>query len=115
MREARDRYRGERDSARDELAAAQARIEALQTRELERIASKSLSNPADLLTLSGKTLADFLDEDGELDHEQITEAANEILCSRPGLRPNQRPVDLTQGLGNDRPARGKPSFNDLFR
>ena len=108
------RYRVERNEAREGLSAALARIEQLQTRELERIASKSLSNPADLLTLSGKSLVDFLDEDGELDAELITETANEILGSRPGLRPTQRLTDPTQGLGNDNPGKGKPAWADLF-
>ena len=66
------------------------RVETLQTRELERIASKSLSNPADLLTLSGKAMADFLDESGELDAELITGTARERRGSRPGLgRPSR--------------------------
>ena len=108
------KYRTERNEAREERDAALARIETLQTRELERIASKSLSNPADLLTLSGKSLADFLDEDGELDGELITETANEILGSRPGLRPTQRVVDPTQGMGNNGPVRSKPTWGDLF-
>lgn len=108
------RYRTERNQARDALLEAQARIETLQTRELERIASKSLSNPADLLTLSGKSLADFLGEGGELDAELITETANEILGSRPGLRHNQRAVDPTQGMGNHTPIKTKPSWGGLI-
>lgn len=115
LREARDRYRGERDSARDELAAAQARIEAMQTREVERLAGAHLAQPGDLLTLSGKTLADFLDDNGDVGAELVSEAAADVLAARPGLRPNARAVDPSQGIGNDRPARPKPSFVDLFR
>ena len=94
------RYRVERNEARDERDALAQRVEQLQNRELERIASRALSNPADLLTLSGKTLADFLDEDGELDVELITDTANDLLGTRPGLRPLPRAVDHSQGRGS---------------
>lgn len=105
--EARDRYKAERDSSREALSVAEARIAQLQTRELERIASKSLSNPADLLTLSGKSLADFVGEDGELDADLITETANEVLGSRPGLRPRVPAYDPTRFPGGV-PGRGAP-------
>jgi hypothetical protein len=92
-----------------------ARIETLQTREVERLASKGLSNPADLLTLSGKSVRDFLDESGEVDAELVQDAVDDILGTRPGLRPRQRAVDPTQGMGNDRPAKGSLTWGDLFR
>lgn len=97
------RYREERNQARAERDALAQRVQQLQTRELERIASKAMSNPADLLTLSGKSLSDFIGENGELDAELVTEIANDLLGSRPGLRPNARPVDLTQGHGSNPP------------
>jgi hypothetical protein len=107
------RYRTERNEARAERDALAARVEQLQARELERIASKSLSNPADLLRLSGKSLEDFIGEDGELDAELVTEAANELLGSRPGLRPNAAAVDPTQGHGNNA-GKGAPSWGALL-
>jgi hypothetical protein len=97
----------EAEAARDTLAQ---RIKSLQTRELERIAAKSLSNPADLLTLSGKSLKDFIGDDGEL----VTETANELLGSRPGLRPVQAATDPTQGRhgGTGKPA---PTWSELLK
>ncbi|GAB4678010.1 hypothetical protein [Mycobacterium timonense] len=109
------RFRQERNEARAERDSLAERVAQLQTRELERIASKSLSNPADLLTLSGKSLADFLDENGELDAELVTETANELLGTRPGLRPHARPVDPSQGTGNARPTKAQPTFADLLK
>lgn len=108
------RYRVERNEARAERDALAQRIEQLQTRELERIASKSISNPADLLTLSGKSLTDFIGDDGELDNELITDAADELLGTRPGLRPNQRAVDPSQGLGGQQ-GRGPVGWEALFQ
>jgi hypothetical protein len=106
------RYRTERNSARDERDTLAQRIESLQTRELERIASKHLSNPADLLTLSGKSLADFVGEDGELDAEAIHATADYLLGSRPGLRPGQAAHDRSQGLG-DIP-KSQPTWGSLL-
>ncbi|WP_157742816.1 hypothetical protein [Mycobacterium intracellulare] len=106
------RYRVERNQAREALVAAQARIDGLLSREVERIASKNLSHPADIFTLSGKTVADVLDENGDVNPDLVEQLASEILGSRPGLRPNARAVDHTQGWGS----RGapQPSFSDLF-
>jgi hypothetical protein len=107
------RYRVERNDAREALATAQAQVEAYQTRELERVASKHLSNPADIFALSGKSLSDFLTEDGELDAELITDVANDLLGSRPGLRPTPRATDPTQGSGGI-PGKRPVSWEALF-
>lgn len=109
------RYRVERNEARQERDALKARIESLQTRELERLASKSLSNPADLLTLSGKTLADLLDENGDVDPDLVSDLVADVLGTRPGLKKLDRAVDISQGHGNQGPGKGQPSFADLFR
>lgn len=108
------RYRVERNEARQALSAAEARIEAMQSREVERLAGAHLAQPGDLLTLSGKTLADFLDENGEVDAELVAEVAADVLAARPGLRPNARAVDPSQGTGNDGPRKVAPSWGDLF-
>jgi hypothetical protein len=115
LAEARDRYRSERDQAREAVTAAAARIEALQLRELHRLAGEHLAEPGDLLTLGGGSLADYLDENGDVDPERVSEAVADVLAARPGLRPNARPVDLSHGIGNDRPGKRELSFNDLFR
>lgn len=109
------KYRVERNEARAERDALAARVEALQLREVHRLAGETLANPEDLLTLSGKALADFLaPETGELDSELVAEAAAEVLASRPGLRPNARAIDHSQGTGNRLPGRAAPSWGDLF-
>ncbi|MCV7217147.1 hypothetical protein H7J51_17900 [Mycobacterium crocinum] len=97
------RYRVERNQAREERDALATRVELLQTRELERIAGEAISNPSDLLALTGKSLSEFLDEDGELDTELVTEAARELLSTRPGLRKQSPAFDPTQGVGGSTP------------
>ncbi|WP_141682016.1 hypothetical protein [Mycobacterium malmoense] len=116
LREARDRYRGERDAARDELAAARSRVEALQLRELVRLAGEHLAQPADLLALGGVALADLLDDDGNVDPDAVAEAAAALIESRPGLARNPRVLatDPTQGTGGS-DGKGKPNWADLFK
>lgn len=110
------RYRVERNQAREELSAAQARIEALQTRELERLAAEHLAQPADLLALGEVPLTELLDDDGNVVPEAVAEAAEALIESRPGLAKNPRvaAVDQTQGMGSDGGKR-LPTFADLFR
>ncbi|OBL00871.1 hypothetical protein A5646_20495 [Mycobacterium sp. 1245499.0] len=109
------RYRVERNEARTALAAAQARIEALQTREVHRLAEE-LAQPSDLLELGGVSLADLMDDNGEVDPEAVVEAVAALIEARPGLakNPRQRAVDPSQGLGNGTGKRA-PTFADLFK
>ena len=108
------RYRVERNAAREEAEALAQRVAQLQTRELERIASKSLANPADLLTLAGVSLKDLLDDNGDVDPGKVHEVAAGVLASRPGLRPQAYAVDYSQGHTG---ATGRPaaSFSDLLK
>jgi hypothetical protein len=106
------RYRVERNTARDALTASEARVEQLQTNELERIAGGTISNPSDLLTMTGKALADFL-VDGELDPELVSEAAAELLSTRPRLSKNSPAFDPTQGSGGA--GKPKPTWGSLLQ
>lgn len=111
--EARDRYRTERDSAREELTAAAARIEQLQRAEIERLADK-LAEPADLFTLGGVTVADLRDADGNVDPELVSKAVAGVLDTRPGLR-RTRAVDPTQGQGGGGVARRALTWGPLLK
>ncbi len=92
------RYRLERNEAR-------ARVEQLLTREAERLASKHLSNPADLFSIGGAELSSLLDDQGDVDPEKVEAVAVELLGSRPGLRAYRPATDPTQGQGG---GGGKP-------
>ena len=90
----------ERNEARQERDALAHKVESLLSREAERIASRALAEPADLFTLTGKTVKDFADpKTGELDEELILDTANDLLGVRPGLAKNAGAVDVTQGFG----------------
>ena len=108
------KYRVQRNEAREALTAAEARIQALQTREVLRHAAE-LAEPEDLLSIGEHGLADFLTEDGEVNPEAVSEAVSALIEGRPGLARNPRvsATDTTQGSqGGGKPA---PTFADLFK
>lgn len=110
--EARDRYRSERDAAREQVAR-------FQLAEVERLAAESLAMPGDLFSLSGNTLADYLGEDGNVDPDKVAADVAAIVAERPGLLKPQpiRGYDPSQGRGGREPqaAPVEPKFADLFK
>jgi hypothetical protein len=83
-----------------ERDAAQSHVELLLTREAERIASPSLSNPPDLW-LEGAHVADVLTEDGtDVDEAKVRTLAAGLVGKRPGLGrpPEPRPLPGGHGL-----------------
>lgn len=93
------RYRVERNEAREQVTALTARLAALQRAEVERLAGARLSHPEDLFTLSGNDVADYLDDNGNVDPDKVAADVAAILSERPGLGPTPA-VDRSQGFGN---------------
>lgn len=93
------RYRQERNQARDERNALAARLEQLQTAELHRLAGEHLAAPEDI-SLSGKPLSEFLTPEGWVDHQAVETAAKSVIGSRPGLSKHQTATDRSQGHGH---------------
>jgi hypothetical protein len=82
---------GTRERERDE---ARARVEQLLTREAERIAGGTLSQPSDLW-LDGARLADVLSDDGgDVDGAKVAAAVEAVVVKRPGLRKPPVPQPL---------------------
>lgn len=111
------RYRVERNEAREQLAAANERIARMQRTEIERLAATSLAHPDDLFTLSGNDLADYLNDDGDVDPEKVDADIAAIVAERPGLlkpTPPAPAVDRSQGFGVD-PESGPKDFSSLLR
>ncbi|UJL26838.1 MULTISPECIES: hypothetical protein [Mycolicibacterium] len=108
------KYRVRAREAETALAAAQTRIEAMQRAEVERLASAGLSHPADLFSLSGNGLADYLGEDGNVDPIKVAADVEAILQERPGLKVRDLPVDTSQGHGST-PGRKAPHWGALLK
>ena len=109
------RYRVERNEARAERDALAQRVERMQRAEVERLAADALSHPADLFSLSGNELADYLTDDGDVDGDKVAADLVAILAVRPGLRKQTPGYDPTQGHGGKPPAKAKPSWGALLK
>jgi hypothetical protein len=108
------RYRVERNEARTERDALAERVERMQRAEVERLAGDGLSHPADLFSLSGNELADYLTESGDVDVEKVSADVAAVLAERPGLRKNSPASDPTQGSGGN-PGKPKLGWADLLK
>jgi hypothetical protein len=108
-------YRVQRNEARAERDALAQRVERMQRAEVERLAADTLSHPADLFSLSGNKLADYLTEDGDVDAVKVAADVAAVLAERPGLRKLTPGYDPTQGYGGKSPGKGAPTFADLLR
>jgi hypothetical protein len=102
----------EAEAARDALTA---RVELLQRQDIERVAAESLSAPADLW-INGNGVAEYLDEDGNVDLERVRDDVKILVSERPGLRKMVRATDPSQGGdGNSAFVKTEPKFSDLFK
>jgi len=108
------RYRKERNEARDALVAANTRIESFQRSEIERLVSDKLSHPGDLFTLSGNSVADYLNDSGDVDPGKVAADVAAVLAERPGLRKTSPAFDPTQGVGGGTP-KPKPTWGSVLR
>lgn len=84
----------------------------MNRREVERLAADGMSHPADLFSLSGNDLADYLTEDGDVDAEKVAADVAAILAERPGLRKMTPGYDPSQGLGG-RPPKAPPHRSEI--
>ncbi len=76
----------ERDVLRDQLAAARARLSAIERNAVRELAGGSLTNPDDLGTLGGLDLDDLpRDEAGELDTAAVQAGIDALGKARPEL------------------------------
>jgi hypothetical protein len=109
------RYRVERNEARAERDALAERVGRMQRAEVERLAADGLSHPADLFSLSGNELADYLTESGDVDTEKVAADVAAVLAERPGLRKPAAAFDPTQGRGGAPQTQRVPTLADLFK
>lgn len=108
------RYRVERNEARAERDSLAQRVERMQRAEVERIASDALSHPADIFSLSGNAVADYLDDAGNIDPERVAADVAAVLSERPGLRKAAAAFDPTQGTGGRDPRSGPTTWGEFL-
>ena len=74
------------------LHVAEARIEEMQRNEINRHLATKLQAPEDFWPATNQTLADLLNEDGQVDTERVSAAADAVLDGRPHWRAKLKPV-----------------------
>ena len=101
------------------LKVAEARVAELQRQEVERILATKLAMPEDMW-LSGKwSVADMLNEQGQVDAERVSAAADAVLEGRPHwratLKPVGAPASSVTGDGEYKPGPAAPTWQQLLR
>lgn len=95
------------------LREAEAKIEAMQRADIERVAGEHLAQGSDIFLTS--ELNEYLGEDGTVDYGTVAEAAKALLAERPRLGKNQPAHDPSQGIGNPpKPKPEEPSWSSLL-
>ena len=89
-----------------ELRGTKARLEQAAAPRIERIAAEKLADAADLWT-GGVTVADVLDDAGDVVDTEVHAAVDGLLEQRPHWaapkpEPHKRPRGLTSGAGRPR-------------
>ncbi len=79
------KYRRRLRETEARATALAGRVETMQKREVERLVATDLATPADVW-LTDTTMADLLDDDGEIDPAKVGEAVTAILTERPSWR-----------------------------
>ncbi|WP_238553928.1 hypothetical protein [Gordonia sp. KTR9] len=88
----------------------------MQRAEIERVAAEHLAQAGDLFTLSGKDLAEFLTESGDVDTAKVSADVAALLAERPGLRKNAPAFDPSQGTGQPpKPEAPTPTWGSMFQ
>ncbi|MFC4494930.1 hypothetical protein ACFPA8_12370 [Streptomyces ovatisporus] len=118
-REAQQLRRRLREAERERDALLE-RVTAFQSAEVERLAAEKLEVAGDLFAVGGIELAGLLAEDGSVDPDKVSAAADALVAERPGLANQAAARDASrealQGAMGARGtvAGGAPSWQGLF-
>lgn len=94
------RYRRRLRDTEAERDALRSRVEGLQRREVERLASERLAQGSDVFMFA--ELGGLLTEEGEVDADAVAERVAQVVADRPGLAKDARTwPDLGQGRRED--------------
>ncbi|MBZ6088981.1 hypothetical protein KVH02_11680 [Streptomyces olivaceus] len=109
------KYRTKLREAEASLEAANARITAMQRREVAELAGKSLAVGADLFEIGGAELDSLLNDDGDVMPDAVQAAAEVLLAKRPGLANTHRPWGEVGGNAPGGASERKPTMADALR
>ncbi len=107
----------ENSKLRERLRDTTAKLETMQRREVERIASQHLADGADFWR-DGAEITDLLDEDGNIDAAKVDATAKALLESHRHWRKGVPAAPPASTVTSDGKIGGAPrgnSFEDAFR
>lgn len=107
----------ENSKLRERLRDVTARLETMQRREVERIASQHLADGADFWR-DGAEIAQVLDSDGNIDNSKVETMAKEILANHRHWRKASLaapPASVVTANGSIGDGDTRPTFTDAFR
>jgi hypothetical protein len=99
----------ETEAERDTLSS---RVEAMQKREVERLAAVDLATPADMW-LTGTALPDLLDDEGHVDAAKVGDTIQRIIEGRPSWRAAPVPPSFDGGARATVPT--ATSYQEILR
>lgn len=108
------RYRIQLRTAEAERDALTATVTRLQTAAAERVAGEWLAAPADLWAFGG-SLADLLDDHGDVDPDRVAGQVAALLDQRPGLAKGARVPVVELGQGTRQSTAGGASWQGLLQ
>lgn len=107
------------EAERDRLAE---QLTGLRRRELDAELAETLADPSDFWTVAEHQVEAFLTDDGEVDHERLTEAATALVEAKPHWSANppkpevpRRPVEQLRGGTQPDAAVPRSSWHDVLR
>lgn len=114
--------RGRAKDAEAERDTLRGRVEAMQRSEITRVAGDFLTDPDDIFH-SGASIADFLDDDGNVDPAMVMNSSTDLIGEHPHWAkgyaghkpPSNRPVESLKS-GADAPywKPAAPSWSDVI-
>ncbi|MCZ0732214.1 hypothetical protein [Mycolicibacterium iranicum] len=111
------RYRVQRNEARTERDALAERVAGYQRRECEQLIGDLLAQPGDLWDIARADVADFFDEDGTVEKDEVIAAAKALLEQRPGLAKDPtsgQPKHLSWGQHSAPQPGGTPGWQQVI-
>jgi hypothetical protein len=94
----------ETEAERDKLIA---RVEAMQRNEIQRLAADKLADPADVWR-DGATVADILDDDGNIDHDKVSGLVGGLVETHPHWAASVKTPTPRNGLRSGASAASQP-------
>lgn len=108
------KYRRQARDAQQERDSLRTQLDAMRTREVERLAADTLADGADVWH-GGTNLASLVADDGTVSADAVKARADAIAGEKPHYKRRASTGELSQGPRGSGPAKSGPTFADIFK